>query len=185
MYKRIALNGLAIASLAFGAAAHADVAPGYYAGLSLGQGSIDVEGLDESDTAFKLFGGYTFNEYFAVEASYIDGGSPEKSVAMFGLRSAISADVSALNVSAVGRLALNDAFTLFGKAGLARYEVDGSIRVEDDWFGDWYEMSFEDSGTELSFGVGGEYSFGQFGLRAEYESIEDLSVLSIGGTYRF
>ena len=66
MYKRIALNGLAIVSLGFGASAHADFTPGFYAGASLGQGSIDVSGIDGSDTALKVFGGYMFNRHFGV-----------------------------------------------------------------------------------------------------------------------
>jgi hypothetical protein len=43
----------------------------------------------------------------------------------------------------------------------------------------------DESGTELSFGVGGEYSFGKFGLRAEYEVIEDFTMLSVGGVFKF
>ena len=179
MYKRIALNGLAIVTLAFGASAHADFTPGFYAGASLGEGSIDVSGIDESDTALKVFGGYMFSEHFGVEAAYIDGGSVKKRTPF----EFVSLDTSVLNASAIGRYALNDAFTLFGKAGLAKYEVDGVVRVDTGFF----EMTapVDDSGTELSFGVGGEYSFGQFGLRAEYEIIEDFTMLSVGGVFKF
>jgi OmpA-OmpF porin, OOP family len=179
MYKRIALNGLAIVSLAFGAAAHAEFTPGFYAGASLGEGSIDVSGIDESDTALKVFGGYMFSEHFGVEAAYIDGGSVKKRTAF----EFVSLDTSILNASAIGRYALNDAFTLFGKAGLAKYEVDGVVRVDNGFFE--ITAPVDDSGTELSFGVGGEYSFGQFGLRAEYEVIEDFTMLSVGGVFKF
>ena len=179
MYKRIALHGLAVVSLAFGAAAQADFTPGFYAGASLGEGSIDVSGVDDSDTALKVFGGYMFSEHFGVEAAYIDGGS-------IGERTAfehISVDTSVLNASAIGRYALNEAFALFGKAGLARYEVDGVMRVDNESFR--FTVPVLESGTEFSFGFGGEYNFGQFGLRAEYEVIEDFSFLSFGGMYRF
>jgi len=52
---------------------------GPYVGGGVGYFSVDTGGFDGSDTAFKLFGGYRMNQYFATELEYIDGGNPDDS----------------------------------------------------------------------------------------------------------
>ncbi|HEU5282508.1 MAG TPA: outer membrane beta-barrel protein, partial [Burkholderiales bacterium] len=56
---------------------------GFYVGGGIGQSELkdacDGDGLtvtdcDDTDTAWKLFAGYWFNKYFAVEGGYIDFG---------------------------------------------------------------------------------------------------------------
>ncbi len=42
-------------------------------------GLDDGATLDDSATAFRFYGGFDFNEYFSVEAQYIDFGSIEDS----------------------------------------------------------------------------------------------------------
>lgn len=182
MYKRMALNGLAIVGLTFGAAVHAEVAPGFYAGASIGEASIEVEDadFDSSDTSFKVFGGYSFNQYFAVELAWFDAGNPDE---RFG-SAVVDVELSGLNASAVGRIPVSDAFTLFGKAGFASYDAEVSARV-----GNGTVFSEEGSDDDVSFGVGAEFSFGQFGLRAEYEMVDasdaEFNLLSVGGVFRF
>jgi OOP family OmpA-OmpF porin len=181
MEKRFALNGLAILGLAFGAAANADDAPGFYAGASVGEASVEVDGgFDGSDTSFKVFGGYSFNQHFAAELTYFDGGSAEERVGP----AVVAVDVSGLMASAVGRLPLGDAFTLFGKIGLAKYDAEVSARANG-------LSASEDVGDEeVTYGIGGEFAFSPtFGLRAEYEFLDvsdgDFNVLSVGGFFRF
>lgn len=183
MYKRFALGSLAILGLAAGAAAHADVTPGFYAGASLGESSIEVDGadFDASDTAFKVFGGYLFNQHFAVEASWFDGGAPDERAGP----ASVEVELTGLTASAVGRLPLGDAFTLFGKIGFTSYDAEIVGRVNGDVF-----FSEDGSDEDVSYGVGGEFAIGQvFGLRAEYEMIDvsggSFNMLSLGGVFRF
>jgi hypothetical protein len=61
--------------------------PGFYAGVGIGQSSIGIGEFDDSDRSFKVFGGYTFNDYFAVELGYF-GGGVEKSIPHQGVISA-------------------------------------------------------------------------------------------------
>jgi OOP family OmpA-OmpF porin len=84
MHKRFALNGLAIVGLAFGASASAEDAPGFYAGASIVESSVEVSDadFDSSDTSFKIFGGYAFNQNFAVELAWFDAGSPDEQVGL-------------------------------------------------------------------------------------------------------
>jgi OOP family OmpA-OmpF porin len=182
MQKRFALNGLAMLGLAFGAAANAEDAPGFYAGASLGEASVEVSdaGFDGSDTSFKVFGGYTFNQHFAVEATYFDGGSAEERAGPV----VVGVDVSGLMASAVGRLPVGESVTLFGKLGFAKYDAEVSARANG------FSASDDVGDEDLSYGIGGEFRFSPtFGLRAEYEIVDvsdgEFNNLSVGGFFRF
>jgi OOP family OmpA-OmpF porin len=184
MRNGMVFSGFAIVSLAFGAAAHAEVTPGFYVGASIGKGTVQVDSVDfdESDTAFKVLGGYSFNQSFAIELAYFDGGDAEMSL---GDGAAVGVGLSGLNVSAVGSIPLGDVFTLFGKIGYSSYDAEVSAYVDGSTV-----FSEKVSDEDLTYGVGGAFSFGQsFSLRAEYEMLDasdaELNVLSIGGVYRF
>ena len=62
------------------ASVHAESQPGFYVGAGIGQATLEADdvGFDADDTAFKVFGGYSFNDYFAVELTYFDGGAPSE-----------------------------------------------------------------------------------------------------------
>jgi len=96
----------------------------FYIGAALGaQGKLNLatNGVIERNTnhprAFRLSGGYQFNEHFALEAGYIGFGN-------FNFASGAEVDLSALHVAAKGSIALGESFSLFGKAGLARHDRD-------------------------------------------------------------
>ena len=69
-------------ALAYAGSAAAELDPGFYVGAGVGQSKIEADDInfDEDDTGFKVFGGYQFNKYFAVELAYIDGGNADKSI---------------------------------------------------------------------------------------------------------
>jgi OmpA-OmpF porin, OOP family len=188
MYKRIGLSGLAVLSLMAGAAAQAaDVQPGFYAGVGIGNGTIEVDEVDfdESDTAFKIFGGYSFNENFAVELTYLDGGAPEMTVSGIGGTGSVEAEVTGLNVAALGRIPLASTFAIFGKIGLTSYDVEATGRINNQVI-----IQGSDSSEEITYGIGGAFSFGpSFEMRAEYEMADindgDYSLLSVSGLFRF
>src|SRR3954447_525079 len=80
MYKRFALNGLAVIGLLAGASAYADQAPGFYLGAGISQATVKVDDVDfnDSDNGFKVIAGYNFNKNFAAEVTYFDGGAPSE-----------------------------------------------------------------------------------------------------------
>ena len=143
---------------------------GFYVGAGIGDFGLDVGGFSGSDTGFKLYGGYEFIKYFAVEAEYIDGGSVDDG----GLK----IDVSGYNLSGVGILPLAGKFNVFAKLGMIFWDA------KMHGFGN-------DSGEDFSWGVGGGYSFtDQFGVRLEYQGfeIEDtdtVDMISLGATWKF
>jgi OmpA-OmpF porin, OOP family len=183
MNKRVALNGLVLVGMFASAGALADVQPGFYAGAGLGKASIEIDdaGFDADDTAFKVFGGYNFNPNFALELAFIDGGKPDD---RFGIGS-VEVAVDGINLSALGRLPVNEVFSVFGKLGFASYDVEIKGRI-----GNNVVASDDVSDEDLSYGIGAAFNLGAaVELRAEYEAIDvsdgSFTLLMASGVYKF
>ncbi|HXS91770.1 MAG TPA: outer membrane beta-barrel protein [Steroidobacteraceae bacterium] len=184
MHKRLGLTALAALALMAATAAQADTQPGFYAGAGIGStkvGDDDLSGVDDSDTGFKIFGGYTFTENWGVEVSYFDFGEASVSAG----NSSASVGITGLSASAVGRLPVNDMFAVYGKLGFASYDVDLDFNNVPG-FGSGH---LSDSDSDLIYGVGGALSFGgNFEARLEYEALNvdgDASMISVSGLFRF
>lgn len=152
---------------------------------------------DETDTGFKLYAGYRFNRYFAVEGGWTDLGSFKATrnvtaPAVGSLTAEIEA--SGFHLDALGIIPLQQ-FSLFGKLGVmyATTETSGSSTGAVGLAGD---RSSKDSEVEFKFGLGASYSFTRnFAIRAEFERIVDvgtsetgegdIDLFSIGVTWRF
>ena len=186
MHKRLGMTVIAALALAASMAAQADTQPGFYAGAGIGTTKVGDDnfsgpGVDDSDTGFKIFGGYTFNENWGVEVSYFDFG--EASASDGG--DSVSVGVTGLSAAAVGRLPINDMFAVYGKLGFASYDVDLDFNNVPG-FGSGH---LSDSDSDLIYGVGGALSFGgSFEARLEYEALNvdgDASMISVSGLFRF
>ena len=157
---------------------------------------IDTTGLgnpskDDTDTGFKIGGGYAFNRNFAVEAAYVDLGKATASGTFAGSNASVTFKASGLVVAAVGMVPLSQQFSLLGRLGLinATVKVDASLG----------NASASDKSTDMktTFGVGVAYSFTQqFAVRADYDIYQklgdsattgesDVNMLSIGVVYKF
>jgi len=166
----------------------------WYAGGSFGQSkmkdaSSQLVGtsFDDTDNAWKVYGGYQFHPNVGVEFGYIDFGK------FTGSGSGLSDNWKAngITVSAVGTLPLANQFSLIGKLGLTRWNVDDHFSVGAASF------SAKENGIDLSFGFGGQYAFTkQWVARVEFEEFKnvgkesttgksDIDVLSIGVVYKF
>lgn len=143
---------LATAVLAASPAMAADDG-GFYVGAGVGSFSLDVGDFDDSDTGFKVLGGYGFNKYFGLELEYIDGGTIEDS--------GVEVDVSGFVASLMGSYPVTEQFDVFAKVGMLFWDVDF------DFFGD----SGSESGEDFAWGVGAGYDFtDNFGARLEYQA---------------
>ena len=185
---------------------------GWYGGANIGQSNASIDntrissgllgsGLTSTsiantdrDRGFKLFGGYQYNKYFAVEAGYFDLGQ-------FGFDAntiptgTLSGNIKlrGLNLDAVGMLPITDKFSAFGRLGVAYAHTDGSfvgtgaVNV--------FNPSPSARDTNLKVGLGVQYAFTDaLSLRAEIERYRvndavgnkgDVDLASIGLVYRF
>jgi outer membrane immunogenic protein len=165
---------------------------GFYVGGSVGNAGTDLKfddgtNFDESDTAWKAYGGFNFDIIvvdLAVEAGYVNFGSPSGNVDVLGVPTGVGIDLDALTGFGLVGLELGP-IGVFAKAGLVSWDAKASL----DGIG-----SEKDSGTDPAYGIGARFSIGSIELRAEYELFDinvdgtdssDLSMLSAGLVWTF
>ncbi|HEY4772127.1 MAG TPA: outer membrane beta-barrel protein [Steroidobacteraceae bacterium] len=174
---------LLLAALVFAGAA-AQAADGVYVGASIGKSNLNdiyASGfnLDPDPVSWKIIAGFRPIDFFSVEANYIDIGSEHKP---FGIGTA-DADAKAFAAYAVGFLPI-PYFDVFGKAGLARWQLRGDFSSNSQLFG------FDDHGTQFAYGAGAQANWGPFSARFEYDGFrmrntDGLSMYSIGAIWTF
>ena len=160
-----------------------------YVGLGVGQGTADIDAtpipgavattVDDSDTSIKIFGGVLFNPHFGLEFAYADFGELSKNDRnIFGQFINQAFEASAFSIAAVGYLPLSDVFDIYGKAGFALWDADGTLTSNiPGIFG-----SASESGTDFMFGIGLQYTINAILLRAEFERYTDIGGDDLGGT---
>lgn len=176
--KRASVLALALAAAILSPAALAGGESGLYLGGSIGTTDVsddDVD-LDDSDTGYKIFGGYNFGMVplvnLAAELNYIDFGTFEGDFADLSL------DVSAWTLSALVGVDLGPV-GLFAKAGYFAWDSDVDSNLGD----------LSDDGTDPAYGIGAKFQLGSIAVRAEYEVYDldgtDLDFYSVGAAYTF
>lgn len=157
-------------------------------------GSPNANHEKDCDTnGWKAYGGYKVTDNFAVEGGYYSlGDSKETLKASEGT---ISSDGSAsgLGLSAVASLPVVDKLEVFGKAGLMKWQSEGTIVVTPTNSTTSQTASAEVDGTSLLLGVGASYKItDNLGVRGEYERFtrqdineedRDVGILSVGATF--
>ena len=159
----------ALAMLTLPAAAMAQkgrsAASPWYAGVHIGQADIDE--ANDSDTSFRILGGYQFDKTFAAELAYTDFGTVQ------GVKG------NAIELVGVGAWPVADRFSVYGKLGFAR--------------GEFKAGGVSDDSIELTYGIGVRYDFApNMGARLEWQSYpdvgdgaSDVSVISVGLVFKF
>jgi OOP family OmpA-OmpF porin len=153
---------------------------GWYIGGAYGMTSFSVDTsalpgatLDDSDTGFKIFGGFQFNKHLGAEVGYVDFGKVGVSGSATG-----DVGVTAYTVAGVGTLPLNESFALFGKVGMWAWTSKSSIAGTSG-----------DSGSDVFYGIGGRYNLSKnWGLTLEleqYDSDDSVTLTSFGVRYKF
>lgn len=186
---------------------------GWYAGVNIGQSKAKIDdaritssllgaeftGISINDRdhhlGFKVFGGYQFNKYFALEGGYFDlgkfGFTANTAVPVGTLNGDMS--LKGLNLDAVLSLPLTEKFSVFGRVGLAyadakdSFSGTGQVTVLDP--------NPSKRAANYKFGGGLQYDFTEsFGMRAEAERYRvndaignkgDIDMVSLGALFRF
>ena len=149
---------------------------------------------NERDTGFKVFGGYQFSKYFALEGGYFDLGD-------FGYTSFVTPTgtlhgvlgARGVNLDGVLSMPFTDKFSAFVRGGIAYSEVEGAF--EGTGFVNVIEPNSEKRAADFKFGAGLEYMFThRFGMRLEAERFHvddsvgnkgDIDLFSAGVLFRF
>ena len=149
---------------------------------------------DNTDTGYKLYGGYRFHRNFAIEGGYFNLGK-------FDFRATTvpagtltgTMKVQGLNLDLVGILPITDRFSAFGRFGLT------NARTKDSFSGTGAAAAFNTNpskrDTNVKYGAGLQYDFNyNLGMRLEAEryrindavgSKGNIDLFSIGLVYRF
>ena len=151
---------------------------GFYAGAGLGLSTLEVDDVldlgvdfDEDDIGFKLFGGYRFFPWLAVEGAYFNGGKPEIRESDGTLSASMEIEVQGLIAAAVFSLPVGERFELFIKPGVAFWDAETSIRVRDQ--SGSFGVDSDDSGSAFFLGGGAAFNFTEnLATRLEYEWFE-------------
>ena len=164
------------------AAGNAVADPGFSLGASVGYTKVEDSdpdfAFDASDTGYKVFGAYTFNNNFGIEGGYIDFGAPSDDI--LGLTGKI--DARGWNLYGVGNLPLSQSFDLFAKAGVVSWDADSFVNglpVDTD------------DGTDLALGIGARLNVGSsLGIRTEFDwfdisDADQVWMVSLGVEFRF
>ena len=140
--------------------------------------------LDEDGTGTKLYGGYSFNKYFAAEASVYN--FAEASIGGLetspGSGTFVNAEVSmkGVGVYAVGMYPVNKKVNLMAKLGALNWDAD--LRFNN--------TSATNDGTDVAYAIAASYAFTkELLVTAEWESFDsdnpELSMLSLGFRFNF
>ncbi len=204
----LGLVTLALITSAFAAADDS----GWYVGANIGlsRANIDDERItsgllqggftttsiadDDHGTGYKLFGGYQFNKYFALEGGYFDLGKFGFTVSTAPAGTLTGKiKLNGVNLDAVGRVPITEKFSAFGRLGVNYADAKdsftrtGLVNVLDP--------NRSKHAANYKFGLGLQYDFtASLGMRTEVERYRvndaignkgDLDLLSIGLVYRF
>ena len=161
-------------------AATAQAAEGFSAGIGAGRSHfkdacsdlIGASSCDDTDTAYKIFGGYQFDDNWGLELGYVDFG---KAKADAGTTTG-EAKVNGFTLAGTGTLPINEMFSVFGKLGFIRYDLKVSGASPGITF------SADDKRSTLMYGFGGQYNVtDQIGIRAEWELFKNVGDSSTTG----
>ena len=187
----VAVANLMLAALALPAAAQGNA----YAGISIGQSKNakyceDLAALgvpcDETDTSFRIFGGYQFHPNVAVEAGYADLGEASLSGTFLSAPASATGEAKAWDLVAVLSWPVGNVFSLYGKLGVYRGEARSTGAV-----GGFGGPRGSETVTDFTYALGGQFNLGRnVGMRGEWQRYNDFSgsnidVLSLGVLYRF
>jgi len=173
---------------------------GPYVGGGFGQFDTsvsDIEGLtdaiqdlDTDDSAWKLFFGWRFNKFLALEADYIDLGSPRGDFDASGTSGDYQLDLAGFGAYVIGSLPLG-IFELSGKIGYYFHDLEINVDLDNIGPGNGDVIGSDESGEAVVYGVGaGITLFDHLNAKLEYElfdidNLDDAYAFWLTAAWRF
>jgi OOP family OmpA-OmpF porin len=174
MIKRIAV-GMAVAAALGAGSASAQ----WYGGGSVGQSRINYDAgnvaadlaaasvvgtaaVSKTDIGLKLYGGYQFNENFALEGGYFNMGrvaSLNGTITSPGVSRTFTAkgEGQGVNLDAVGILPMSNGFSLLGRVGAAYFQYKNTLTVSGAAISGYGNVT--SSKVLPLVGIGAQYDF--------------------------
>src|SRR5262245_49238196 len=123
--RKIAAACMLMSLIAAGAAQAEDQDTGFYAGGSVGRSRQEFNEFHAQDVAYKAFGGWSFNRYFAVEGGYVNGGTQSDTIRQ------LHVDISSDGIFAAGlaKWPVADVVVPYAKLGWVFYDTTTKLSV--------------------------------------------------------
>jgi OOP family OmpA-OmpF porin len=164
--EEVQMNKARLAALAAALALSTPASAGFFdftlapfIGGAVGQSNSDTTcpaatSCDDSDIAWKIFGGLEVNEYISMEFGYADMGEVGYTGAVSGTR-----EVDGMTMRVIGSYVLNPSVTFLATGGLNILQTDMKV-----------PGGSQDTDVAWSAGLGMQYNFTKsVGLRVEWE----------------
>lgn len=193
---RVLLKSALIAAATLSSAAAMAQTSGFYGGGAVGQAisqdacSGVTVGCEDSSVGWKIFGGYQFNENIGAELGYVEFGKSTYATTSAGIPVTGSQKPKAFELVGVGTLPLGNNVSVYGKLGVAMWEVDVSAPAAAG-------VAANTDGTDLTYGLGLKYDFTKnIGARLEWQRYDnagksantgesDIDLFSVGVVFKF
>jgi OOP family OmpA-OmpF porin len=179
-------------------------AAAFYYGIGAGQatdkewddrviqdGSVGAIELEDSDTGFRVFGGFTLDRGLGIEIGYVNfgeqtaqGSADGSGPYWTGGPAAVENALDGLDFGLVGNMPVSDALSLIARVGVLSWENE--LTYVDPAFLEKYV----ETGNDLFFGGGAEFHpGGPLALRGEFVRYRmddvDVDLVSASVVYRF
>lgn len=172
----LSIAGALAATQAVAAPSPADSS--WYVSGAVGQSRFDQNGdfpgtnsFDRKDTSYNLAIGYQYARVLGFEVGYMDFGRGRVNGTFQGVAYSSELKAHAPEVSAIFSAPLSDAFSLYGRLGVARTDRSGGLSIQGQSFGD------ADKKTEALYGVGAGWTFARnLTGTLEYTKLNDTKV---------
>ncbi|MDD9851562.1 MAG: outer membrane beta-barrel protein [Gammaproteobacteria bacterium] len=133
-----------------------DEAGGKYIGFSIGQSEIDgyCDGFtvcDGKNTGAAVYGGYNFHKNFAMEVGLAYLGESRRTVPFNSIAVTQRNEIATFYAAGVGKINASETVTLFGKAGVHRWNIESG-------YTNITPSTLEDDGIDFHYGIGGSAS---------------------------
>jgi len=212
---KLAVIGVCIfAFLSFPALAEDDVgSPHFYGTASIGYSKLDYDfagftDVDDSDTAYSIGIGYSFNDYIAIEAGWLDIGEASASTSasasgtLYGKpytvtgSAIVEAEADGFYIGPIVTPIVTEKFKAYAKIGVYFWDVDaeasasGSLTYDGRTYTANAKADASESGEDLYFGFGASYDLTEkLTVRADWTRYDvsdaDIDVFAVGIVFKF